>query len=61
MIIRFAFIAYSVVIFCVGALFHERDIQRECKENGRTGKAAWTGEMECKPFEKQNDGKRVEE
>lgn len=40
-------------VFLLGAVLHERDIQRVCKEKGRSGHATWLGQLECSPITKE--------
>ena len=36
----------------IGAFAHEGDIQRACKEDGRSGMSTWRGELICSPVKK---------
>ena len=42
-------------LWTLSAAMHERDIQRACAENGRTGSVAWRGELKCSPIESPDD------
>lgn len=37
-------------VYLLGAWSHESDIQRACKESGRSRHAAWQGELICSPM-----------
>ena len=49
------FIAWTLLVFFIGGYAHEGDIQRNCKDHGKTNSAGWRGEMTCSPvLEKAN-------
>ena len=48
----FLFIILVIFIYLLGAYCHESDIQRTCKNIGRSRYSTWQGEIECKLINK---------
>jgi hypothetical protein len=42
-------IIVPILSFIAGAIFHERDIQRNCEDFGEAKSSAWLGNFECVP------------
>ena len=40
-------VIWTVVVFAFGAVAHETDIARTCKNKGNTGDAGWTIHLNC--------------
>ncbi len=51
----FFIICLFLVMYALGAVSHETDIQRECAETGQSNKSAWLGELTCSPAQEQKE------
>jgi len=46
---------WTAFVYVFSAYAHESDIQRECKEKGRTGSSAWQGELKCESIKQDKE------
>lgn len=44
-----AAIIIFVLVYAAGAITHESDIERQCREQGQSGKAGWFIDIKCSP------------